>query len=94
MMPDGELCPDHLKESLAAYSKTGRPTGDFLRACLENDLEGAIWRSEMANLAMIPHVVAYIHWELPPRCSGSPGRVREWIKRGGLKGRSHEANKS
>ena len=94
MIPNGSNCPDELKESLTAYSRTGRPTGDFLRACLENDLLGAIAKADGTNRSMIPHIVAYIHWELSPACSGSPGRVREWIERGGLRGRSNEANKT
>jgi hypothetical protein len=94
VMPDADLCPRELKESLTAYSRYGRRTGDFLRSCLENDLYGAVSRADPVNLHLIPHIVAYIHWELPALASGGPERVRSWIERGGLWGKSHDPDKA
>lgn len=80
MIGSPALCPDHLQNSLFAYRDHGRPVGSFLRACLENDLLGAVSHADVDNLPLIASVVSFIWHELPSESWGSPDRVREWIE--------------
>jgi hypothetical protein len=76
MMPDETLCPSHLRESLNEYVLRGRETGGFLRFVLENNLQGAISNADHANLRLLPHIVAWVHDNVPSNTWGSPEKVR------------------
>ncbi len=73
-----EDCPDNLKESLRAYV-TGRPTGDFLRACLENDLWTACMRADGENQHRLPAIVMFIVDEVPTFIRGSKEAVQKHL---------------
>lgn len=77
-VPDSRLIEPRFKESIDAYVAAGRPTGDFLRAVLCNDLRESIRRADENALDNLPHIVAYAYWEIPAPCWGNPERVREW----------------
>lgn len=72
--------PESLKESLDAYVSTGRPTGGFLQACIENDLKDAVARADECSLAAIPAVIGYLYNEAPIGSWGKKECFRAWIK--------------
>lgn len=71
--------PD-IKESLDAYWNTGRPTGDFLKAVLSNDLFDAVGRADHENIRDLKEIVSYIYNELPQNAHGSKDNVRYYIE--------------
>lgn len=73
-------------ESLVAYANRGRPTGDFLRCVLTNDLMGAVNRADDGNRAELRSICLFVYTEMPSDCWGSEQRIREWIELGGLEG--------
>lgn len=77
---------DDIIESLRAYMWTGRPTGGFLRAVLENDLKQTVMRADHENIHAIPAIVAIMYNELPAQAQGNAERVDMWIQRGGVNG--------
>ena len=78
---DCEL-PEHLRESLDAYAVKGQHPGQFIQACLENDLQAAMSHGDPECLRALPAVAGYIYNELGAP-NGSPQVVREWIRQGG-----------
>lgn len=67
-------------ESIKRYVEHRIPTGDFLRACLENDLSEAVGRADSTSLLNLGRIVHYIHWEIPGTCHGSREKVENWLK--------------
>ena len=76
--PDPTVIPEHTREALDAWARTGHPVGGFLEAVLSNDLEGACNRADSANGPALLAIVTYIHNRLPAGCHGSPERYRRW----------------
>ena len=74
MIVDMHACPPELKKSLRAYVE-GRPTGGFLRAVLENNLQKAVLRADAENLRLIPEIVAFVFDEVPTFARGSEKAV-------------------
>ena len=72
---------DDIKEAMDRYAAFGVPTGDFLRAVLENDLMEAFGRADEDNTRDMWEIVAYVYNEMPGNCHGSPEIVREWIEK-------------
>ena len=72
---------DEIKEAMDRYAETGCPTGDFLRAVLENNLMEAFGRADEGNTRDMREIVAYVYNEIPANCHGSPEVVAEWIKK-------------
>lgn len=66
-----KLCPPHLIERLIDYRDNGTPTGDFLRAVLENNLWQAIGRADDENLPRLPDIVAWVYENMPHKAWGS-----------------------
>ena len=75
------MIPELVKESLDRYAKDKIPTGDFLRACLANDLMEAVGRADIINMRHLQDIASYIYNEIPSSCHGSYDIVREWLKR-------------
>ena len=78
------VIPARMLVVLRDYIATGRPVGHFLNAVLSNDLRLAIAHADQENLANLPAFTAYLYWEAPSQCHGSPERVKAWIAQGGL----------
>lgn len=78
MRPDKNLIEPRFKESIDAWVATARPTGSFLAAVLDNDLEQAIGRGDDAAIANLPHIVAYLYNDCPRHCWGSPAATELW----------------
>jgi len=85
-MPDSSNAPEWVKETLDAYVQTGRPTGDFLLACLSNDFMDAIGRADHVSLAHIGDIANYIYNKIPGNSWGSREIVRKWVQSGGTVG--------
>ena len=77
----GVTLPADLIESIDAYVKDGRPTGDFLRAVINNDLKEAVVRADDNNLARIHAIVGYLYNECPIGCWGFAGAAERWTER-------------
>ena len=75
----GVELPAHLKESLDAYVETGRPTGDFLAACIDHDLRMAVGLADENNIDRIHAIVGYLYNECPAGSWGFPGAFEKWI---------------
>jgi hypothetical protein len=86
MMHDPNNIPEWVRETLTAYVKTGRPTGDFLYACLTNDLIEAIGRADENSYAHLGNIMSWIYNRPPSVCWRSKKAVDEWIKNGGAEG--------
>ena len=93
MMPDPKLAPEWVIESLTAYAQTGRPPGDFLLACLTNNLVEAFARADVNSQAALPHIVAFIYWEIPSGSWKTKEAVERWITIGGLEGMERDRAK-
>lgn len=83
---DYSLIPADTMADLNRYVNEGVPTGDFLRAVLENNLAMAYERADARNAPYIGHLVGYVFNHVPSSCWGDHKKVAVWIKRRGLKG--------
>ena len=72
--------PDNIVESLDLYVNNHIPTGDFLRAVLENNLMEAFGRADEYKRECLFNICHYIYNKLPMSCHGSPEKVRAWLK--------------
>ena len=81
-----DTLPEHMRETIQAWIETGRPTGDFMRALLSNDLMGAYSHADADNAAAMKQWVMYLYNYAPCGCFGSPEAVKDWAKQGGLRG--------
>lgn len=71
--------PGHLHEGLVNYVLTGRPTGDFLRYCLENNFAEAMIRAgQDLSIDDLRAIAKWLWNEAPRRSWGSPGVVKTW----------------
>ena len=71
--------PTNVKESLQRYAKQRIPTGDFLRAVLENDLMEAVGRADDFNRYRLFDICSYVYNEMPMSCHGSKEDVKNWL---------------
>jgi len=74
------MIPRGVKASIDAYVDDGRPTGDFLRAVLSNDLMEAVARADEYNRIALADICVYIYNFTPNTCHGSADIVNNWIK--------------
>ena len=70
--------PVGLQEDMRGYVEEGRVVGDFLTACLENDLSKAVNRADGNNIKYLPMIVKWMYWNLPQGCWGSKENVASW----------------
>ena len=64
----------------------------FLYAVLSNNLIKAFAKADAANMAALQGWTLLLHNDLPHNCYGSPERVDEWAKYGGLEGINRRMN--
>jgi hypothetical protein len=69
--------PDIL-DSMDRWGRDGVPTGDFLRAVMQDSLMEAMCRADDDNRAALFWIVGYVCNELPLLCHGSPEKVKAW----------------
>ena len=68
------------KDSIDRYARERCPTGDFLRAVLENDLMEAVGRADEGNLLCLHEICSYVYNHIPADCHGSREIVKVWLK--------------
>lgn len=78
--PNWNLCPGHLIPPFKNYVLHGQPTGDFLRAVLENNLVDAVCRADHQNRDVLRELCLFIYNELPSQCWHSKEKVDAWIE--------------
>lgn len=71
-------CPANLKKSIRAYV-SGRPTGGFLRAVLENDLKMAVLKADAQNIRLLPEITAFVVDVVPTFIRGSKEAVTDHL---------------
>lgn len=74
--------PEDILRSLTAYILDLRPTGEFLRAVLSDELTEAVCRADDDNLAALPQIVKFIYNWLPENSWRSPEKVSNWLRQG------------
>jgi len=79
MIPDPDLVPTYLRESLDLYAERGIPPGGCLLALLSGDLSAAFARADPITTATMPAIARYIVNRLPHESYGSPEVVAGWI---------------
>ncbi len=80
--------PRTMWESLVEYVVVGRPTGSFLAALLCNDLILAVKKADDLNIQRLRDYVSFLEGCAPSMCYGSSAVYNEWIRSGGVTGRS------
>lgn len=65
--------------SLLRYRDERIPTGGFLRAVLENDLNSSFAHADRENRESLHDIVQFCRSELPALCWGSPAKVHDWL---------------
>lgn len=78
--------PSNLHEGLIAYIMSGRQTGQFLRAVLENDLVEACKRADDNVKYQLYDVVFFLYNYTPIGCWGGPSNYAYWVVNGGFIG--------
>ena len=80
------LCgvPHGIHDGLAAYIVHGVPTGDFLRAFMDNDLQAALSRADDLNRYAFFQIGFFLWNHAPSQCWGRAGAWEQWVKQGGL----------
>lgn len=71
--------PQWVKDSLTRYVTDGIPTGDFLRAVLANDLQGAFGRADMGTAQVMAAIVSYVYNNVPRTMVGSYETVNDYV---------------
>lgn len=77
----GVTLPNNLKESIDAFVQTGRPTGQFLQSCIDNNLREACGRADEISLGVLHVIVAYLYNECPMGCWGFEGAHQQWVQK-------------
>jgi|DEB0MinimDraft_10_1074344.scaffolds.fasta_scaffold20756_2 hypothetical protein len=82
--------PAHMHDGVIRFVMQGRApdTRSFLYAVLSNNLLMAFAKADEANIAALQGWMRLLYNDLPHDCYGSPERVHEWAKSGGLAGMS------
>ncbi len=73
-------CPQWARDSLDRYATHGVPTGDFLRAVLENKLTEAAGRADVDTGRALAAIAGYVYRHLPATSRGSAAAVDAWLK--------------
>lgn len=74
-----DACPPVIARAFREYRDNHYEPGGFVMRVLENDLKGALGSADHANLALLPHIVAYAMECLPGTAWGSPEAVEGWL---------------
>jgi hypothetical protein len=84
------LIPEHMHGGVSRYVMHGIPMGDFGRLILSNDFMGAVGRADQDNRDALANWAIFLYNYVPGGCKGSPERVADWIKSGGIVGQQSE----
>ena len=72
--------PEHLREGLLRYLRDGILPGDFLTACLANDLMGAVMFADVESFAALHSIVAFLYNRALALSWGSPEAMTKWCE--------------
>jgi hypothetical protein len=79
--------PEHLRPGMLRYLYEGIPTGGFLKACIENDLLGAVGHAgEGTGMPELRAITQFFYMSCPGASWGSPANRKAWCETGGLNG--------
>lgn len=81
MNADPSLCPQAIRESVDAYVSRGMEPGAFVRAVLAGSLFDAVLRADETNLALLPHITAFVYQTVPASICGSVQSMVRHIER-------------
>jgi hypothetical protein len=86
--------PEYMHGGVIRFVMQGRApdTHSFLYAVLSNNLIKAFAKADSANLDALQGWTRLLHNDLPHNCYGSPEKVDEWAKSGGLDGINRRMN--
>lgn len=73
--------PEATIEGLRDWADHGKRPGQFLEACLQNNLMEAVCRADFENLDEILSIAIYIYNKMPGICHGSEEVMALWEKR-------------
>jgi hypothetical protein len=76
------LLPAHLREGMRRYLVERVPTGDFLRAVLENDHMQAVGRADPLSRDQLHFIATFLNLHAPANAHGSPEAVAAWLSAG------------
>jgi hypothetical protein len=83
--------PERMRGGIVRYIEHGIPPGHFLLAVFSNDLVEACSLADEENLQRLGDYVKLLVNQCPSASYGSGQHVRDWVKRGGIKGNlAHE----
>lgn len=68
----------NLRSGLIRYFVNGIIPGDFLKACLENNLKEALGVASTQHWDYIFNVVSFLYYHAPVNSWGSKEKVQEW----------------
>lgn len=80
--------PSHMHSNIEGYVNNGEPTGGFLQAVIENKLVNAFSKADGRNKQSIEGYATLLYNYFPENSWGSEDAYKNWIKRGGLKGKN------
>ena len=72
--------PPLVLRGIIDYVEGGWPTGNFLKAVLEDRPFDAVMRADEDSLAAIKQILWVLYGEAPDRCWGSPKKVAAWLE--------------
>ena len=73
------MIPQETLNALDRYVNHRIPTGDFLRAALENNFVNAVCYADEENTGALVDIAQHIYNELPSACWGSREAVKKWL---------------
>jgi hypothetical protein len=79
--------PVTLRDGIVSYIRTGRPTGDCLKALITNNLSAFIARADPETLSAIKALLILVYMVFPSCSHGSPQAYEDWIDVGGWYGK-------
>lgn len=76
--PYAKDIPTRTLGSIARYVLQGKHPGDFVRACLCNNLHLAVGYADSDNVAALKPIVMLMFNRLPRHCWGNEDKFDEW----------------
>lgn len=73
--------PSYMIDGLVRYLVDHVPTGDFLRAVLENNLMRALDKADITNSPLLRNYARFLYNYAPLGSYGSRENVRKWLER-------------
>ena len=72
--------PARMRVAMTRYILNGVPTGSFLAAVIDNDLQAAVASADEINLPLLALYAKWFRFVAPIECFGSKEKRMLWIK--------------